>query len=92
MLFLSLEMKYKVMIKLLHANMCQTCGRVRCLMVDIYGVLLLLVKRAVSHSSKPHAFKLQKILSLFYYLLWNIPRIQDAVLQTIFVMIKFGNG
>lgn len=60
--------------------MCQTCGRVRCLMVDIYGVMQLLVDTAVSHSSKPHVFKLQKILSLFYYPLCNTPRIQDAVL------------
>lgn len=72
--------------------MCQTCGRVRCLMIDIYGVMQLLVDRAVSHSSKPHVFKLQKILSLFYRLLCNTPRIQDALLQTISVMIKFGNG
>lgn len=80
MLFLSSEMKYSVMIKLLHANMCQACGRVRCLMVDIYGVMQLLVDRAISHSSKSRVFKLQKTLSLFYYLLCNTPRIQDAVL------------
>ncbi|RMC06433.1 hypothetical protein DUI87_15867 [Hirundo rustica rustica] len=46
MLFLSSEMKYSVVIKLLHANMCQTCGRVRSLMIDIYGVMQLLVDSA----------------------------------------------
>lgn len=81
-----------VMIKLVQTSMCQTCGRVRCLMLDVYRVMQFLVDKAVSHSCKPDVFKLQKILSLFYYPLCNTLRIQDAVLWTIFFMIKFGNG
>lgn len=77
-----------VMIKLVQTSMCQTCGRVRCLMPDVYRVMQLLVDKAVTHFCKPDVFKLQKILSLFYYPLCNTLRIQDAVLWTIFFYDK----
>lgn len=65
-----------VMIELVQTTMCQTCGRVRHLMLNIYRVIQLLVDKAVSHSCKPDVFKLQ----ILYYPLRNTPRIQDAVL------------
>lgn len=69
-----------VMIKLVQTSMCQTCGKVRRLMLDVYRVMQLCVDKAVSHSCNPDVFSLQKILLLLYYPLCNTPRIQDSVL------------